>query len=157
MITLHIVGTPRPQPRARFVGRGAARRVVSTANRQAKQWRNRVMAAARRALEAHGPQAGAVELVAAFYFETPDAGRWGKPHTARPDADNLLKLVMDAIESAGLLPKGDAAIARTITSKAWAAQPGVVVTMGPSEALAAGDDPDDLGVAFIAAQPRAPV
>lgn len=127
MIALHVNGTPRPQPRPRFVGG----RVVSTASRHAKFWRNSVMREARVALDRVGPARGDVELDATFYFETPRAERHGKPHTARPDADNLVKLVMDVLADAGILPKGDAVVARVISSKLWAAQPGAVIVLKP--------------------------
>lgn len=41
----------------------------------------------------------------------------GKPKTTRPDVDNLTKLVLDALTSAGVAWKDDAQVAELLTSK----------------------------------------
>lgn len=46
------------------------------------------------------PLDGPIALEIVFTFETPDAGRWGKPHTVKPDFDNLSKTAVDALVAA---------------------------------------------------------
>ena len=123
IFTVH--GTPRPQPRPRFVHG----RVVSTASKPAKAWRTMIQAAARRAMEANGWKigdppfyvAGPVRVSILFAFKTPASHpeRFGKPHTQRPDADNLAKGVMDAMQGGGVFTD-DAQVADLAPVKRWA-------------------------------------
>jgi Holliday junction resolvase RusA-like endonuclease len=69
-------------------------------------------------------------LVVRFQFGTANAKRFGLVHTAKPDADNLAKLVMDALKDGGALgPADDARIGRLEASKVWAPQAGCVWTL----------------------------
>ena len=125
IVMLNIEGTPRPQPRPRFVGG----RVVSTADANAKRWKDLVMKAGKMAADAHGVIASpAVAVVMRFDMPTPKADRHGLPHTFRPDADNLAKLALDAVMSAGLL-KDDAAVSTLVVTKTWAGKGGLVMTL----------------------------
>lgn len=82
----------------------------------------------------------AIGLDAVFYFATKDRPRWGKPHTAVPDRDNLDKLVMDALVAAGALGGDDRRVADGRLTKLWAPTAGVIVTIRPW-----GSDPIGLG------------
>ena len=125
VVMLNIEGTPRPQPRPRFV-RG---KVVSTADANAKRWKDSIRAAGKMAAEARGMvDAGAVAIVMRFDMPTPKPDRHGRPHTFRPDADNLAKLALDAVMDAGLL-KDDAAVSTLVVTKTWAAKGGLVMTI----------------------------
>jgi Holliday junction resolvase RusA-like endonuclease len=125
IVLLNIEGTPRPQPRPRLC-RG---RVVSTADANARRWKDSIQAAGKMAAEARGMvEAGAVAVVMRFDMPTPKAGRHGLPHTFRPDADNLAKLALDAVMDAGLL-KDDAAVSTLVVTKTWAAKGGLVMTL----------------------------
>lgn len=125
VVMLNIEGTPRPQPRPRFV-RG---KVVSTADANAKRWKDSIRAAGKMAAEARGMvDAGAVAIVMRFDMPTPKADRHGRPHTFRPDADNLAKLALDAVMDAGLL-KDDAAVSTLVVTKTWAGKGGLVMTI----------------------------
>ena len=125
IVLLNVEGTPRPQPRPRFV-RG---RVVSTADANARRWKDLVRNTGKLAVEAHGQiQAEAVAVVMRFDMPTPKVDRHGKPHTFRPDADNLAKLALDAIMDAGLL-KDDAAVSTLVVTKAWAAKGALTMTL----------------------------
>lgn len=149
---LHACGTPRPQPRARFVGRGAARRVVSTANRKAAQWRKLVESSCRRWLRDGGqPFTGPVSMHIVFYFGTDKAERLGLPHTSKPDSDNLAKAIMDVCERAGVLKKGDAKVAQLNVFKIWASAPGAVITIDEFGTVkrAVLDSDEDLGAAAV--------
>ena len=125
IVLLNIEGTPRPQPRPRFV-RG---KVVSTADANARRWKDLVKSAGKMAADAHGQiLAPAVAVVMRFDMPTPKADRHGLPHTFRPDADNLAKLALDAVMDAGLL-KDDAAVSTLVVTKTWADKGGLVMTL----------------------------
>lgn len=127
---LTVKGTPRPQPRPRFV-RG---RVVSTADPNARRWKANVEAVARAAAREHGQQSGPLAVSLGFEMPTADKKRWGLPHTMRPDSDNLAKLVLDALMSAGLIGD-DSAVSLLTVRKTWAASPlaGVSLTVAPDQ------------------------
>ena len=113
-IILDVQGTPRPQPRPRFV-RG---RVVSTADANAKRWIATVEAGARGLVELRGKQSGPLAVAIGFRFPTRDKTRHGKPHTFRPDVDNLAKLILDCLMRAGLI--GDDSIVSSLAvQKTW--------------------------------------
>lgn len=70
---------------------------------------------------------GPIEVMVTAYFKP--AKSWsrakanlamGKPHTQKPDADNLLKLVLDACN--GVVYADDAQVARMSIAKRWAAE-----------------------------------
>ena len=124
----NVAGTPRPQPRPRFVGG----RVVSTADPKAKLWRLAIDRACRAAIKASQRALplfdGAVRLYVVFTFVPPASQmqRIGTPHTHKPDASNLLKLVEDVMEAAGVFAN-DSKISRAEPVKWWGAEPGVQV------------------------------
>ena len=118
MILLTVKGTPRPQPRPRFV----QGRVVSTADPNARRWKAGVEAVARQAAKEHGQQSGPLSVSLTFEMPTADKKRHGRPHTLRPDSDNLAKLVLDAMMSAGLIGD-DSAVSCLIVRKTWSPSP----------------------------------
>lgn len=133
-ITFSVSGTPRGQPRHR--GRG---RPVSIINPTIKLWAVAVERAAKAAGEAVGwPEwiSAAVRVDMLLQFPTGRAERWGALHTPKPDKDNCEKLVLDAMERAGLLPKGDSRVSRGEPVKVWAEHGRLVVTMRPGVAPA---------------------
>ena len=139
MIVVNVTGTPRPQPRPRFV-RG---RVISTADANAKRWVIQVETASRRAKAATGKLDGAVAVVIDFTLPTKDEPRHGKPHTSRPDADNLAKLVLDCIMRAGLIGD-DAAVSSLTVRKTWGdtSHAGASLTIAPDSRF---PSPPDMG------------
>lgn len=129
VVLLNVEGNPRPQPRPRFV-RG---RVVSTADANARRWKEQIRSTAKLAVEARGiVEASQVAVVLRFDLATNKADRHGKPHTFRPDADNLAKLALDAVMSAGLL-KDDATVSTLVVTKTWAEKGGLVMTLHDDE------------------------
>lgn len=128
-------GTPRPQPRPRFV-RG---RAVSTASKSAKLWRLAIDRAARQAIADSGRAAplfdGPVRLVCTFTFVPPpsQSQRIGTPHTHKPDASNLLKLVEDVMEAAGVF-SNDSKVSRAEPIKWWGERAGVSVLVEDASA-----------------------
>lgn len=135
-VVIHVAGIPRPLPRPRFVpGR---RRPVSIADPKARAWAGRVEAACRAA-----PRMGAGPIAVRVwcYFPTDKRERWGRPHTARPDADNLVKMMLDCAERAGTLPRGDAKVARLEAEKLWAKAGGAVMELRPWRAESGANPP----------------
>lgn len=129
-IMFHVAGTPRPQPRPRFV-KG---RVISTASKPAKLWRVVVERAARdamRALELE-PFEGAVRLDVVFSFAAPASAREriGQPHTQRRDLDNLMKAIMDAMTDAKVW-RDDGQVSAGLISKVWDDRSGATVRVTP--------------------------
>lgn len=133
-LSLLVLGTPRPQPRPRFI-KG---RAVSTASTKARHWRGAVEREARQAIELAGlgkPMfSGPVKLTAVFTFAPPPSAkaRLGSRHTQTPDASNLLKLVEDALEDAGVFAN-DSQIAEADPQKWWGERPGVWLLVEPLE------------------------
>jgi Holliday junction resolvase RusA-like endonuclease len=94
--TLRAYGIPKPQARPRAFKMGQFIRVHSPKT----EWFNIVHMAA---LEAKPIAAirGAVYLSVKFWFPRPKSCRIESWNAKRPDADNLLKVVMDALTNAG--------------------------------------------------------
>lgn len=122
----HVAGTPRPQPRPRFI-KG---RAVSTASPKAKLWRTAVERAIKCAISASQRATplftGPVRVFATFAFEPASPDLIDKPHTHKPDGDNLMKLIQDVMERCGVV-KNDSQIARVEPVKWWGSKPGVAV------------------------------
>jgi Holliday junction resolvase RusA-like endonuclease len=144
VLSMWVPGTPRPKQSGRFVrGRFVT---AATANRGLRLHRERLEREARRAVEHAG---GTAEIVAAtrkggalgaaglhvaarFVFRTADATRWGTPHTSRPDADNLCKMLLDALAAGGWFSgwrDDDAAAARVEPVKVWGQHAGTGVEL----------------------------
>src|SRR4051812_33812040 len=122
MIRAYVSGTPRPRPRPRFVGV----RVVSTASRHAKLWRNTMLAEFLRAREGAAPIVVPVAVHCIAFMPTPKRDRWGKPHAIRPDKDNLEKCVLDCLVKAGVI-KDDGLVADGSFRKQWSERAGMDV------------------------------
>jgi len=113
-IILDVQGIPRPQPRPRFV-KG---RVVACADPNALRWIATVEAGAKELLKLRGKQSGPLAVAIGFRFPTKVKARWGKPHTFRPDVDNLSKLILDCLMRAGLIDD-DACVSSLAVQKTW--------------------------------------
>jgi len=83
-----------------------------------------------------GPLDGPLQLAVSFFLPRPKSKIWkrkpmpAEPHCKRPDLDNLLKVVLDALR--GLCWRDDAQVAELLASKQIAAgdwQPGVSITI----------------------------
>ena len=121
-LTFSVDGIPRPQPRPRFV-KG---RVVSAADANAKRWIVAVEAMAKQAKPFAGDLGSALSVVLVFRFPTKVKDRWGKPHTFRPDSDNLAKLILDCMMRAGLM-SDDSIVSSLSIRKSWSSDAGVDV------------------------------
>jgi Holliday junction resolvase RusA-like endonuclease len=137
-------GNPHPQPRPRVV-KG---RAVSTTGRAVQFWKAVVTSRARHALADSELAAfsGPVVIEMEFRFAPPKSfmSRIGSPHTQKPDADNLAKLVMDAMQTARVIGD-DSKVAELKVRKVWAAQAGCTVSIeavAPLAALPDNEKPD---------------
>lgn len=140
-ITFQVHGDPKGQPRPRAfamkkAGGGFTARVFDAGT--AEGWKSLIAIAAK----PHAPTApitGPVELRVAFVFRRPASHfRTGKNsaelrsdapahHIAKPDTDNLLKAVMDALTQTGLFWGDDAQVCTTWAWKSYGARPGALI------------------------------
>lgn len=148
-LLLEVPGTPTAQPRARAcvryrVFKGISRPVASVYDPgNADRWKSQIIRTARRIWKQSAPITGPVVLQARFLFARPKSHyRAGDPskgltrqapadHSQKPDLDNLLKAVKDALTNAGIW-KDDAQVYRELASKDWARSdetPGVRITV----------------------------
>lgn len=137
-LTVRVHGEPKGQPRPRaFAMKGKARMYDPGT---AEGWKASVAHAITTARGDQPPMDGAVCLRATFIMPRPKyllkrsspPGRL--PHTSKPDADNLLKAVMDAMTQIGVW-RDDAQVSETLVLKRYAAiseVPGAEIVISPT-------------------------
>jgi Holliday junction resolvase RusA-like endonuclease len=148
-LTFFVAGTPRPQPRPRFVNG----RAVSTLDAKSNAWKAALRACAGHVLQRAGKTSEslglreAISMELTFSFSTGEEGRFGQPHTHKPDADNLAKLVMDALVDGGLWVGDDSRVADLTVRKRWCAagEEGVSVSVYVDAPVQEQAAPDWLG------------
>ncbi len=133
MITFFVTGTPIAQPRVRACIRGKHAGVYDPGT--ANEWKNNVMSCGTTA--AYRPDSatkfeimtGPVGLTLHFFLPRPKhhsrsngelkptAPSW---HTSKPDLDNLVKAVKDAITQIGVIWADDSQVCATVTEKIYA-------------------------------------
>lgn len=98
----YVAGEPKAQPRPRAFSRGGRASVYDPGS--AKAWKATIEAAVRPRLPFGGPES-AYKVSLIFVLKRPirlaRARNAWIPHTAKPDADNLAKAVLDAMTRAG--------------------------------------------------------
>lgn len=119
---------PVPKGRARSTRAGGHYTPARTRKAELLVWQHAILAMAGRQRE----DVLALELSVAFFFPIPAKTRKadrpfmvGCPHVGRPDLDNLLKLVKDALN--GLVYRDDSQIARIYASKSYDYEPGCII------------------------------
>lgn len=128
-------GEPCGQPRPRFIG---GRAVSTLRGSKAALWRDAVKLACKSV--AHYGQllaATSLDVEMTFLFrrsDKPGQGS-GEPHTKKPDADNLAKLVLDVMVDECLI-EDDKHVAKMTVHKLWAPGQGVSVKVQPATPLA---------------------
>lgn len=143
-IVLNVSARPRAQPRARHTAGG----VVSTTGKPAA-YKSLIREEARRAASCltdiqRNWIKGAIRIDIDWFFAAGSHSLFGYPRAARPDRDNLDKLVLDALVQGGLLPD-DASVAQGWIAKWYAPKDGAVIVISP--ALRRKDDmPEALGI-----------
>lgn len=128
-------GEPCGQPRPRFIG---GRAVSTLRGSKAALWREAV-ARACKSVAHYGQLLAAtsleVEMVFSFKVTMRKGDLTGGPHTQKPDADNLAKLVLDVMVDECLI-EDDKHVAKLTVHKLWAPGQGVSVTVRPATPLA---------------------
>lgn len=118
MKTVTIYGEPKAQPRPRATARGGFARVYNPTS--ADHWKDAIVYHAKDQGE---PFLGPVSLEIRFDMPRPKhlRGTEQRPHTVKPDIDNLVKAVMDALTKAGWWID-DSKVWELKTSKQYAAK-----------------------------------
>lgn len=138
-VTLTVLGAPIGKGRPRFSARGGHMRAYTPA--KTENYSNRLSGAAQDAMDGRLPLDGPVELTMRAVLGVPAS--WSKRKqadaltgallpTVKPDADNLVKLVMDALNT--IVWKDDKQVVRCVIDKRYGPQPCVVITAKPIEA-----------------------
>jgi Holliday junction resolvase RusA-like endonuclease len=109
---LFVQGRPAAQPRARKGKHGNIYN-PDTADAWKEAVQANVLAAGRKAAIL-----GPVSLTVVFFFYAPEKRRREPPHAAKPDIDNLVKPVMDALKGAGVY-KDDCQVCAVYARKHW--------------------------------------
>lgn len=110
----HIPMRAVPKMRARFSTRGGFVRAVTP-----KETRQFEEAIAWHFRKAGMPMAlGPVEIEVTFHLAVKDKSKWGTPHTARPDCDNLWKSLADSAN--GILYRDDCQVYAVHAKKFYA-------------------------------------
>jgi Holliday junction resolvase RusA-like endonuclease len=135
MIKAWINGTPKGQPRPRAFARNGRARMYDPGTAEA--WKSSIAAALEGKIPAK-PMTGPVIMTAAFYMPRPRAHygtgkraeelRADAPrlHTSKPDIDNLVKAVMDALSTLGVW-RDDAQVASQTAYKRYSGKPGCML------------------------------
>ena len=132
-MTFFIHGDPKGQPRPRAFARKMGAKYVARMydSDVADSWKRAVNVALVKAINEHKPEYnkdGAFEVVATFFMRRPkshfNAHGFVKPnapvrHAQKPDADNLVKLVLDRITRLELIWRDDSQVAYLTVAKYW--------------------------------------
>jgi len=114
---IFVNGIPKAQPRPRLTTKGKGKSHVFNPS-SADVWKNEVWAACLNCRKQ--TITGPVRLTVRFSFPVPKGMEITKgavvPHITKPDTDNLLKAVMDAMTAANVW-KDDAQVFETIAGK----------------------------------------
>jgi Holliday junction resolvase RusA-like endonuclease len=123
--SLFVPGAPKAQPRPCVTKTGHAFTPHS-----ADEWKTAIKAAfiQEKYIHDHSPIEGPVSLSVTFSMPIPKSASkrearamHGTPHTRKPDADNLLKAVMDALTDAGIWTD-DCIVYKPVPVKLWNAE-----------------------------------
>ena len=127
-----VLGVPKGQPRARACIRGQRAGVYDPGT--AAAWKANVLYAARPFIPAT-PLDCPIRLMVSLYFPRParltrkSSPEGAIPYTSKPDADNALKAIMDALTDAGMW-RDDALIYSATVEKFYASKdesPGAII------------------------------
>lgn len=126
MISFIVPGLPIAQPRARAASIGGHARIVGFDDRHpVTAFKATVRLLAQQHMAGRPPIAGPVQLVVMFGFRRPGRLIWKKRpmprcwHTSKPDADNCVKALKDALN--GIAWRDDAQVAQVMAEKVYVA------------------------------------
>jgi Holliday junction resolvase RusA-like endonuclease len=133
-VLVQLPGEPRGKGRPRaFVFRGQVRMHTDA---KTKAYEDLLRGAARNAMGGRSPISGPIDLTIEAHFSIPES--WPKyrrraalqgiePHITRPDADNVVKIGMDALN--GIVWCDDNQVVRVIASKHYGTAPGLMIAV----------------------------
>lgn len=103
---------------------------------EVKQMRNIYTVAIKQEIIRHGlknclPIIGAVALDVTFYYATKDKKKFGQPKTSKPDCDNIIKLLQDALADCGFFMFGDEQVTKLTIGKYWSENPEIIIKIAP--------------------------
>ena len=128
LVEFFVPGTPVPQgSKQGYVVKGRAL-IVDDNAKVLKPWRKLVTLTAKKAFGASPRIEGAVALTASFRFVKPRTVD-REFMTVKPDADKLLRALLDGITDAGVW-RDDAQVIRAYPEKVYATEAGVLVRIG---------------------------
>ena len=138
-ITLTIAGEPVPKARARVTKTGIAYTPAKT-----RRWEQTAAIMAQAEMRGQQPIEGPLEVTVLAQWQPPQSWpAWkrnaalisGIGHTAKPDADNIAKAALDAIQ--GVVFRDDSQVTGLIVRKSYGDIPGVTIRVRALDAMAA--------------------
>lgn len=136
-VSFSVRGTPMPKGSTTRMPNGATLPAGTTdSRRRMAEWRNDVRHEAQRQMDGRVPFDGAVRLFVDFALLPPKTTirkyQWGwLPHTRKPDADKLLRMVCDALTGVVWRDDSQACIIAVNKHYAWDGITGAIVTVEP--------------------------
>lgn len=128
LYTIRVAGTPKAQPRPRAVARGGFARVYDPGT--ADEWKESIKIAPVAPARPTAPIETAVRVCMTFRMPIPKTKAKtvpiGSDHTFKPDLDNLVKAVFDAMTDAGWWID-DCQVSHLTVSKVWSDEPGAII------------------------------
>lgn len=133
MIVFEIIGTPRPQGSKRHVGGG----IMVESSKHVKEWRSFARMCAVKAMQEAGcdpvAKPNVVKIDVQFAFDRPQSHRNAKGlklnapvyHTSRPDADKLLRALLDSMTQ--IVFQDDSQVASIVVRKVYGVISGTFV------------------------------
>lgn len=142
-VLVQLPGEPRGKGRPRaFVMRGQARMYTDAKTRAYEEL---LRGAARNAMKGRAPLEGPIDLTVEAHLGIPKS--WPKyrvraainglePHVSKPDADNIVKAALDALNE--IVWRDDSQVVRIIASKHYGLHPGLMIAVVERKAAAVG-------------------
>jgi Holliday junction resolvase RusA-like endonuclease len=121
IVKCFVEGIPKPLPRPRVVSKGG-KVWAYTPKRYLEEWYNKMLLAVREQYQMI-PSEEAVKVCMRFLFPIPKNGKRQRRFTRRPDLDNLIKGVLDALSKANVW-KDDAQVVEIQAVKEYSETPG---------------------------------
>lgn len=122
MLKLFVEGIPKPLPRARVISKGGKVWAYTPKN-YLEEWHNKVLESVKQQHKDCKTEE-AVKVSVEFRFPLPKVQR--RQCTKRPDLDNLVKGVLDALSKANVW-KDDAQVVEIEARKTYAEVPGALI------------------------------
>ena len=132
MIQFTIPGDPIAQPRPKAQKRGGFVHIY-TPDKKIRPYKQAIQLAARTAMAGQEPLEGPLSLLVVFLFKRPKSHtkkqREDSRHAQKPDVDNLVKAVCDALNE--IAWHDDAQVFCLTAVKEWADEASTTVTINP--------------------------